>query len=257
MGFLISSSRLQAGTGLISPWSFCSAIQTTGVPTSLCAVAKRAAQTRRPLIISGSIGAWPFAVDPDRPPLHPVNVWRPELIPTTVILTAAPSEFSCSRNTLCLHGQGIRFDQTTAGSRHIVLAEPEGDHRICLVDVHRKEGALAALIPMGGDVPVRLEATQRLQRRLCGRPAGPPPRAWRLTQQQRTRLTLMLKALDARRSGWSYRRIAVDLLDPEAAALPATIWTMSPVRARATRLVVRAFETTNGGYLRLLRGANA
>lgn len=110
------------------------------------------------------------------------------------------------------------------------------------------------LIPFDGDFRLRLEGALRLHRRFLGEPAGPPPRGIELTTLQRRRLILMVHAFDGRSAGATYREIAVVLLDPEVAHLPARDWKGSPAHSYVFRLVRDAGFLVGGGYLRLLRG---
>lgn len=172
-----------------------------------------------------------------------------------MILTSTAKAFTAGLKRVDLSQARILSDQVVDEVRYLVLAEAVGVHRLCLLGDTALDQPLIALTPMAQDAGLRLEATQRLQRRLSGRSAGPAPRGWGLTGQQRDRLNLMLQAIDAWRSGKSHRQIAVELLDPDCGALPASAWKLSPVRARTLRLVADGMKLMQGGYLRLLRGA--
>ena len=70
---------------------------------------------------------------------------------------------------------------------------------------------------------------------------------------KRRRLVAMLRALDGRLAGASYRDIALALLDAEAAHWPAREWKSSAARSHVIRLVADAFALMNGGYRQLKR----
>ncbi|QEH80878.1 DUF2285 domain-containing protein [Sphingomonas sp. C8-2] len=82
---------------------------------------------------------------------------------------------------------------------------------------------------------------------------SPLPRGWPLTAYRRTRLELMLRALDLRLGGATYRDIAIALGKDEAAHLSATEWKTSGVRSCVYRLVRDAHTMMNGDYRKLLR----
>ena len=147
----------------------------------------------------------------------------------------------------------VTADRQGEGERHLVISDPDGQHRLWLTDPipgHK----LAVLIPLDGDFRLRVEGALRFHRRLLGERAGPLPRRLTLTPLQRSRLILMLRAIDGRFAGASYREIAAVLLDPDVARIPARDWKASALHARVYRLVRDAFSLVNGGYRKLLRG---
>ena len=64
----------------------------------------------------------------------------------------------------------------------------------------------------------------------------------------------MLRAIDGRIDGASYRQIAATLLDPEVVHLPARDWKGSAAHSRVFRLVKDAWTFIHGGYRKLLNG---
>lgn len=112
----------------------------------------------------------------------------------------------------------------------------------------------AIILPLDASLEIRLEVASRFVRRLQGGAAGPLPRALQLTVQRRTRLILLLHALDFRLGGAGPRDIAASLIDAEDAALPALEWKSSATRRKANRLIHDSIALMNGGYKRLLRG---
>lgn len=93
----------------------------------------------------------------------------------------------------------------------------------------------------------------RFHRRLFGKDPGPPPRGWPLSAYRLARLDLMLRALDFREAGATYREIAAALGREDDAKLPATEWKVSAGRSFVIRLVRDATAMVNGGYRKLLR----
>ena len=133
----------------------------------------------------------------------------------------------------------------------ILLADPDGDHHL-VADAIDPSQPLAVLLPLDDNFHIRAEAALRFQRRLFGRAAGPLPRALTLTPRHRLRLARMVRALDGRSSGATYREIAGVLFDTPGQS--ATEWKTSPIRAQTIRLVKDAQTMMRGGYLRLLAG---
>lgn len=95
---------------------------------------------------------------------------------------------------------------------------------------------------------------RRLHKHLADKPSGPRLRSLRLSTKQRTRLTLLVRALDGHQSGATRRDIATVLLDPQTQRIPAIEWKSAPLRKRINRVVSRALGLMDGGYLTLLRG---
>ena len=86
-----------------------------------------------------------------------------------------------------------------------------------------------------------------------GRAPGPLPRGWPLTAYRLARLDLMLRAMDLRQSGATYREIATALGRHDAARLSASDWKMSASRSFVVRLVRDGIAMMNGDYRKLLR----
>lgn len=112
---------------------------------------------------------------------------------------------------------------------------------------------LAALVPLDPDFETRIVSLLRFYRRLLGRPAGAQPRSWPLTRNRRNRLDRMLRALDMRLAGASYREIAAAFGPDKAVRLPAVEWKDSASRSATVRLVRDAERMMNREYLKLLR----
>lgn len=108
-------------------------------------------------------------------------------------------------------------------------------------------GQLAAILPLDADFPARLAAAEALHRLLTS--ASPP--ADPLSFQRRRRLKRMLRALDGRAAGATYREIAAQVLGETITDSPA--WRTSAVRDVAIRLCRGAARLVRGGYLALLR----
>ena len=141
----------------------------------------------------------------------------------------------------------------TDDGRHLLIDDPDGRHRLWIVDGVPKHGS-AFLLAFDDDFGARLHSLQRLQRRLAGKRAGPPLRSLQLSPRQRARLVLQLRALDGEQDGASRREIAAVLLDADARTIPAIEWKNAALRKKVNRIVASAIALMNGGYLMLLRG---
>ena len=170
-----------------------------------------------------------------------------------VVLAAAPDSFAGVWSVDLDGIATVAAECFADDGRHVVLADPTGEHHVWQFG-DTPDHKLAVVIPLDPDFLLHLDAARRFFRRLRGGSAGPPPKRWRLTALQRTRLVLMLRALDGHLEGASYRAIAVALFDSDLATMPARDWKCSSWRAQTMRLVRDGVATMNGGYRRLLHG---
>lgn len=198
-----------------------------------------------------SNGACAFLLDPDRSANETAIFWRPELVASVLMLEAAPAVFRAARRLEQLDLTHAALHAQPGGERAINLADPDGDHHFVAGAIDPAQ-PLAVLLPLDDNFHIRAQAALRFQRRLLGRAAGPLPRALTLTPRHRLRLVRMVRALDGRSSGATYREIAAVLF--EAHQRSATEWKTSSIRAQTIRLVKDAETMVRGGYLRLLAG---
>lgn len=195
-------------------------------------------------------GGYLFAAPPDE--LSGSSSWRPELVPLTLLVEPAPADFKAQ--SITPESLGVLLaDQIGPEGRHIVIADDEGEHRLWVRGAESGQ-PMAVLVPLTRDFETRIASLIRFHRLLFGKPTGPPPRGWALTPYRRARLRQMLAALDMHLAGASYRDIATNLGESEAAALPASEWKDSRARSRIIRLVTGAKAMMNGGYRQLLGG---
>jgi hypothetical protein len=202
---------------------------------------------------SPSAGASAFPHAPDIAAWESPAIWRPERLPSAVVVAPAPETFTAA--------QAIRLDDlspilasvTTNDGRHVLLADAEGYHQVWFVSGRHPRGS-SFVIPNDDDRAARMHAVQRLERRLARKRSGPLLRSLQLSLHQRTQFTLQLRALDGVEDGASRREIAAVLLDPQARDVPAIEWTNAALRKRINRIIARATLMMKGGYLALLRG---
>ncbi|WP_340266130.1 DUF2285 domain-containing protein [Sphingobium mellinum] len=170
----------------------------------------------------------------------------------TVILDAAPDGFESASPVDPRALGALLADHPGIDGRHVIVADASGEHRLWLRDPTPGQ-RLAAVIPLDRDFITRIASLLRFHRRLLGRAAGPLPRGWPLTAYRLARLDLMLRALDLRDEGATYRQIATALGRDDATRLSASDWKMSASRSFVVRLVRDGIAMMNGDYRKLLR----
>jgi hypothetical protein len=178
-------------------------------------------------------------------------LWRPEFIPTAVILAPSPRGFRSTAKHDAFVLSRTLADRVNRDGRHLVLDDPQGMHHVWLLP-RTLEAVPAVVIPLDADFPHRMAGALRFRRWLNGKPTPLPPRRLRLTQRHRIRLVLMLRAFDMRANDATYRQIAAHLFG--AVSVSEHGWKTLPVRGRAVRLVQDAKALIDGGYRDLLRG---
>jgi hypothetical protein len=132
---------------------------------------------------------------------------------------------------------------------HAVLHLHGVEHRVWLKEAPVVAVTYAVELPLDRDFEFRADAGRRLWRALNGRPPGEPLHA--LSPHRRRRLTLALRALDARMDGSTYREIAEVLFG--ARRISERDWRTHDLRNRTIRLVQSGFALMRGGYRALLR----
>jgi len=110
------------------------------------------------------------------------------------------------------------------------------------------EAPIAATILLDDATPDRLEALARFWRGLNAPPLPPDPR---VTPQRQKRLRQMLRAVDARLEGESYRTIATALYPKHH--IEASSWAGDALRETTIRLARDGMKLVQGGYRDLLK----
>jgi hypothetical protein len=151
------------------------------------------------------------------------------------------------RDIVAVGGQVIEhIDQD---GRHLVIRD-HGELRLWMPHVSADQ-------PLSVVIPIDQEAETRIKRALgfwhwITHPGGPITEPFPLTQQQRDRLILMLRALDGHLAKASYREIAEALFG--ARRLGYEAWKTSSLRDRTIRLVRGGIALMQSRYRKLLRG---
>lgn len=190
-------------------------------------------------------------LDPDAPAnLHP-TIWRPDLLPPTVVLVPAPDCYPDARELPGGDFGSKPASAIDAGCDQLVVEDPSGDHHLWLRGVEKGQ-KLAAVLALDDDLRVRVLSLIRFYQHLTKGCSGPLPKACQITRRHRQRLIRMIRALDGRLAHASYREIATALFGAEAVKRYA--WKTSSVRGQTIRLVKDGVGMMRGGYRKLLRG---
>lgn len=186
-----------------------------------------------------------FPVRPDLSATDTSVFWAPEADPSTIMLTTAPTVPGLDGKP----SADLNLVATRIGDDglHIVHGTGPTAIHLHLVDDAQPGQPLAALVPLDANAIDRVQALVRLLRGLH-RPPTPPDT--RLTVQRRRRLKHMLRAVDGKALGASYRDIAEVIFGTKRVA--SDPWKTSALRDAAIRLVRDGRKMVDGGYRQLL-----
>jgi hypothetical protein len=132
---------------------------------------------------------------------------------------------------------------------HAVLWTGGATHRMWLKALPVTGASHAIELPMDSSFELRSQAAQSLWRAMSGRSTRPPLSDPSVHRRQQ--MTLVLRALDGRNEGQSYRTIAEGIYGENQ--IPARGWKTHDLRSRTIRLVKRGLALMRGGYRELLR----
>lgn len=167
---------------------------------------------------------------------------------SVIILTTAPLELLSPRITLAELPIGT-FRRDAKDGTHLMIRDGGDSYQLWLIGRPRKSKPMAALIPLDSGAPRRAEATMQFWRFLTQGMPRPPPAAER--PQRTKRLVVILRALDGRLSGASYRAIAEGLFGSDRVA--SEPWKTAPLRDTVIRLARAGFALMRRDYRKLLR----
>ena len=197
-------------------------------------------------------GACCFPVDPALPVLEVQPLWRPDLSPATLILTAAPEGYEAP-SLPDPRDLPLTSVIRAADGLHGVAADADGDHQLWLPQ-GSSSNRLAIVVPLDDNLTIRLNSIRRFQWLLTGKPVNPVPSLQALSVFERHRVIRMLRAWDGAASGASRREIAGVLFRSDFNGLSAAEWKSASERRQLARILAEARAMIGGEYLTLLRG---
>lgn len=186
-------------------------------------------------------GAFDFAVDPSLPAAEAEVFWRADAAPGVVLLlTSSPFGAHTLGEIL---GQAAAWRAAPDG----LYLRFEGGLQAQVLSPAEDNDLLAALLPLGPETAIRAALAHRfasqLEKGFSAASVYEP--------HVRRRWRRMLRALDGRAEGASYRQIAAHILD--ARFTRTADWLTAPARDVAIRLTRSAVRLMKGGYRRFLR----
>jgi hypothetical protein len=200
---------------------------------------------------SSSVGGCHFAADPRLGANQAAVFWRPDVLPTVVLLEPAPESFSTAWILDVAQLGNTTAEQSGPDARHLIVHNKDGDVRLWLRRSFQNK-PLAVVLPLDDDLPIRAQTALQFWLRVTSRAPGGTREPLALTRQRRDRLVLMLRALDGHLSDASYREVAENLFGGRRVEHEA--WKTSSLRDRTIRLVRSSIALMRAGYRKLLRG---
>jgi hypothetical protein len=171
------------------------------------------------------------------------------VLPTVLSVGALSSQISAQPIALDLTRLPPGELRQNTDGWHAVLRFGDATHRVWMKELPAAGASQAIALPMDSSFELRAQAAQSLVRTLSGRSPCPPPSD--LPSQRRRRFALVLRALDGRNEGKTYRAIAEGLFGKKR--IPERAWKTHDLRNRTIRLVQRGLALMRGGYRELLR----
>lgn len=139
-------------------------------------------------------------------------------------------------------------DLTVIGTRDGLMYVRLATGALLVLDAKNLHRPLGILVPLDEHWTARINSLEALRAQLLHHKRSPPP----LTSQQRRRIQLALRTLDARRDRASYQTIAGHLFGAEAVSREH--WKTSSLKAQITRLSAHGTHLATKGYRFLLLG---
>jgi hypothetical protein len=189
-------------------------------------------------------GGFDFAGDPRQTSVEQPIYWSPNTDTHVLVLTDLPTLLDASSPSKI----DITVMRENSIGRHAVHATEALTSHLILLPRTTPDAPLAALVPLDNCCLDRIEALIRLWQSCRQRAVIADTR---ITAQQRSRLRLMLQAIDGRDNGASYRQIANTLYGEKRVADDP--WKTSALRDSTIELVRGGLALVAGGYRQLLR----
>jgi hypothetical protein len=187
-----------------------------------------------------------FPADPYRRADEEPVFWNPDDFASVITLKPAPTGWGAASTSLTDWPKDIILRDADDGL-HVLVRHENTSHQMMVIDPLPLPHPLVALIPLDPTAPQRAGAVACFWQAI--RPKRPLKPRHRLLR--RRRLIAILRALDGRLSGESYRAIAEALFGPRRVA--AYPWKTSPARDSVIRLTRSGLSIMGGGYRNLLQ----
>ena len=223
------------------PGNSCAETLTTGKPIRiLCPAAGFHSKRRKNL---RTYGGCDFGADPLVPAHTQQIFWTPQIDPAAILFAAGPRPdgFSITADELRLRAI-FQHDPS-----HLRL-DIRGEHYDVTLADPQDENPLAAMVMFDALTPDRQTALTRFWSAIKGKRVPNDPR---MTPQRRERARQMLRAVDGRRAGATYRSIG-EVLFP-GHRIDAASWAGDALREITIRLARDGVKLVEGGYRSLLR----
>lgn len=185
------------------------------------------------------IGGCDFALDPAMPAKRGAIRWNPLLDPGTILLL--PSPFPDQNPLISEASHQEALSRSVLASGRVIIP-------LMVLSELPPRTPLAALVLLDNDTLDRLAAVTRFWLILQNRKAAPDAR---ISSQRQQRLRQILRVVDARDEGTTYRAIG-ETLFPRHHIDPAS-WVGHPIRETIIRLARDGAELVRGGHWKLLR----
>lgn len=168
--------------------------------------------------------------------------WLPHVAPAAVCyLAEMPGETVPPLNIENVDLDAVRVDENV-----VVLRLMKGPSLI--LDAKNLKCVVGILLPLDEHWSTRVAAAQRVREHLLGHGPTENPLTW----QQRARIQLACRLLDARAVKASYRTIARQIFGPSR--VDQEPWKTSSIKARIARLSAHGTHLIDSGYRSLLLG---
>lgn len=168
--------------------------------------------------------------------------WTPSIAPAAVgYIVPVPGG---DVQTLRIDAEDVTIIGTQDGLMCVRL--PSG--ALLVLDPQYLQHPIGILLPLDDHWAARLDTLNALRAQILGRKQPPSP----LTSQQRRRILLALRTLDARKDRASYQQIARHFFGADAVSREH--WKTSSLKAQIARLVAHGTHLTTTGYRLLLLG---
>jgi len=199
---------------------------------------RRAFQDRATTAASWGLGRW---LPPDLTAADTSVHWSPAISPNELLLSAATIPFQLTPLSIA---PVIELD--VAEGHFATIGHGPSEVHLSYIDRPAVDSPVCLVIPLDAALPERIEAVRRFWRLLHNAPAPDN----RLTDERRSRLRTVARAVDGRAAGATHRQIAEVLYG--SGRITDDLWKTSSLRYTTLRRLRDGDELIQGGYRELL-----